>query len=163
MMKSIKILQIWWKKGNNSKMGRSDLHLKCHVSYCHHLASVVVRCKLFQKSSPLKVLDQWKPNLVWITRVSSFKIVSGDAVHQPTWPLLLKIEHRVSRSWHAAHFCNLNLTFISYSFWNIRWKVLKFYKFDEKTPRWVIRFTSKLQGRAAVTKNRTYGKISGFW
>jgi hypothetical protein len=32
---------------------------------CHHLASVVVvRRKLFQKSSPLKVLDQWKPNLV---------------------------------------------------------------------------------------------------
>ena len=30
-----------------------------------------------------------------ITRVSSFKIVSGDAVHQPTWPLLLKIEHMV--------------------------------------------------------------------
>jgi hypothetical protein len=27
--------------------------------------------------------------------VSSFKIVSGDAVHQPTWPLLLKIEHMV--------------------------------------------------------------------
>jgi hypothetical protein len=25
---------------------------------------VVVRRKLFQKSSPLKVLDQWKPNLV---------------------------------------------------------------------------------------------------
>ena len=36
---------------------------KGHVSYCHHLASVVRR-KLFQKSSPLKVLDQWKPNLV---------------------------------------------------------------------------------------------------
>jgi hypothetical protein len=34
------------------------------VSYCHHLASVVLRRKLFQKSSPLKVLDQWKPNLV---------------------------------------------------------------------------------------------------
>jgi hypothetical protein len=68
---------------------------KGHVSYCHHLASVVRR-KPFQKSSPLKVLDQWKPNLVWIiTRVSSFKIVSGDAVHQPTWPLLLKIEHMV--------------------------------------------------------------------
>jgi hypothetical protein len=68
---------------------------KGHVSYCHHLASVVLR-KLFQKSSPLKVLDQWKPNLVWIiTRVSSFKIVSGDAVRQPTWPLLLKIEHMV--------------------------------------------------------------------
>jgi hypothetical protein len=27
--------------------------------------------------------------------VSSFKIVSGDAMHQPTWPLLLKIEHMV--------------------------------------------------------------------
>ena len=59
-------------------------------------SSSVVRRKLFQKSSSLKVLDQWKPNLVWIiTRVSSFKIVSGDAVHQPTWPLLLKIEHMV--------------------------------------------------------------------
>jgi hypothetical protein len=70
---------------------------KGHVSYCHHLASVVVvRRKPFQKSSPLKVQDQWKPNLVWIiTRVSSFKIVSDDAVHQPTWPLLLKIEHMV--------------------------------------------------------------------
>jgi hypothetical protein len=69
---------------------------KGHVSYSHHLASVVVRRKLFQKSSPLKVLDQWKPKLVRIiTRVSSFKIVSGDAVHQPTWPLLLKIEHMV--------------------------------------------------------------------
>ena len=68
---------------------------KGQVSYCHHLASVV-RHKLFQKSSPLKVLDQWKPNLVWIiTKVSSFKCVSGDAVHQPTWLLLLKIEHMV--------------------------------------------------------------------
>jgi hypothetical protein len=39
-------------------------------------------------------------------------------------------------------FVQLNLTFISYSFWNIRRKVLKFYKFDEKraiTPRWVFR------------------------
>ena len=83
---------------------------KGHVSYSHHLVSVVRR-KLFQKSSPLKVLDQWKPNLVWIiTRVSSFKIVSGDALHQPTWPLLLKIEHMVklqvfgnnSKIWHGV-------------------------------------------------------------
>ena len=38
----------------------------------------------------------FKQNLVWIiTRVSGFKIVSCDAVHQPTWPLLLKIEHMV--------------------------------------------------------------------
>ena len=42
-----------------------DPNPKGQVSYCHHLASVVVvRRKLFQKSSPLKVLDQWKPNLV---------------------------------------------------------------------------------------------------
>ena len=70
---------------------------KGHVSYCYHLASVVVvRRKLFKKSSPLKVLDQWKPNLVWIiTMLSSFKIVSGDALHQLTGPLLLKIEHMV--------------------------------------------------------------------
>ena len=54
----------------------------------------IVRRKLFQKSSPLKLLDQLKPNLVWIiTRVSSLIIVFDDAVHQPTWPLLLKIEH----------------------------------------------------------------------
>jgi hypothetical protein len=62
--------------------------------------------------------------------------VSGDAVHQPTWPLLLKIEHMVKLQ--------------VYSFWNIRRKVLKFYKFYEKRaiiPRWVIRFTSKLPGR----------------
>ena len=53
------------------------------------------------------------------------------------------------------NFCNLNLTFISYSFWNIRRKVLKGKKkIDEKgaiTPRWVIKFTSKLQGRKILT------------
>ena len=37
---------------------------KGQVSYCHHLASVVRR-KLFQKSSPLKVLDQTKGNQTW--------------------------------------------------------------------------------------------------
>jgi hypothetical protein len=56
----------------------------------------VVRRKPFQKSSPLKLLDQLNPNLVRIiTSVSSLKIVFGDAVHQPTLPLLLKIEHMV--------------------------------------------------------------------
>jgi hypothetical protein len=39
---------------------------------------------------------------------------------------------RVGRSRHGAHFCNLNLTFISYRFRNIRQKVLKFKKFDVK-------------------------------
>jgi ribosomal protein L32 len=53
---------------------------------------------------------------------------------------------RACRSWHAAHVCCLNLMSISYSFWNKKRKVLKFWKFDEKraiTPRRVIRFTSK--------------------
>jgi phosphorylcholine metabolism protein LicD len=31
------------------------------------------------------------------------------------------------RSWHAEHFCSLNLTSISYSFWNKGRKVIKFY------------------------------------
>jgi hypothetical protein len=56
----------------------------------------VVRRKPFKKSSPLKLLDQLKPNLVWI--ITSFKIVSDDVVHQTTcttWPLWLKIEHMV--------------------------------------------------------------------
>jgi hypothetical protein len=35
---------------------------------------------------------------------------------------------RVGRYWHAAHFCNLNLTSISYRFWNIRRKELKLKK-----------------------------------
>ena len=45
-------------------------------------------------------------------------------------------------------FAVLNLTSISYSYRNTRRKILKFWKFDEKraiTPRWVIRFSSKLQ------------------
>jgi hypothetical protein len=84
-----------YTKSFQSKLFISSPDPKGQVSYCHHLASIVRR-KLFQKSSPLKVLDQWKPNLVRIiTRVSSFKFVSGDAVHQPTWPMLLKIEHIV--------------------------------------------------------------------
>ena len=72
---------------------------------------------------------------------------------------------RVGRSWHAANFCNLNLTFISYSFWNIRWKVLNFfYKFDEKrarTPRWVIRFTSKLQVKKKLIEGSNATHIFG--
>ena len=54
----------------------------------------------------------------------------------------------VGRSWHTEHVWCLNLTSICYSFWNKGRKVLKVWKFDEKkrpiTPRWVIRFTSKL-------------------
>ena len=69
----------------------------------------------------------------------------------------------VGRSWHAAIFCNLNLTC---SFWNIRRNVLFFfYKFGEKrarTPRWVIRFTSKLQVKKKNwSKGRTARRIFG--
>ena len=39
---------------------------------------------------------------------------------------------RVGRSWHVEHVCSLNLTSISYSFWNKGQKVLKFWKFDGK-------------------------------
>ena len=59
---------------------------------------------------------------------------------------------RVGRSYHAEHVCNSNLSSISYSFWNRnkKPKVLKFWKFDEKkraiTPKWVLKFSSKLQG-----------------
>jgi hypothetical protein len=56
---------------------------KCHVRYCHHLASV----------RPL------------------------------TFHILI---------WHSEHVCCLNLTSISYSFWNKGQKVLTFWKFDEK-------------------------------
>ena len=59
---------------------------KGHVSYCHHLASVVRR-KLFQKSSPLKPLGQFKPNLAWvILRGFPLKIMSDDPADQPSWP-----------------------------------------------------------------------------
>jgi hypothetical protein len=58
---------------------------KGHVSYSHHLASVVRR-KLFQKSFPLKVLDQWKPNLVWIitrvTRLTAGVLLPPDHRHE---------------------------------------------------------------------------------
>ena len=68
----------------------------------------------------------------------------------PKWVMGFTSKCRVGRSWHAAHFCNLNLTCISYSFWNKGRKVLKLWKFDEKreiTSKWVMGFTSKLQGR----------------
>ena len=42
--------------------------------------------------------------------------------------IYFKIATRVGRSRHGAHFCNLNLTSISYSFWNIIRKVLKLKK-----------------------------------
>ena len=64
--------------------------------------------------------------------------------------IYFKINCRVGRSWHAEHVSSFNLPSVSYSFWNKGWKVLKFWKCDETraiTPKWVMGFTSKLQGR----------------
>ena len=96
---------------------------KGHVRYCHHLASVVrpltfsyfnlllvpfglqtwpPRLILFsdwlmlKKSSPLKLLGQMEPNLAGSIYVrSSIKLLHLIPFSQQTWPLLLKIEHRV--------------------------------------------------------------------
>ena len=66
-----------------------------HVSYCHHLASVVVIVlNNFQNSSPLTLHDQLEPNLVWMFLwVSCVEMMWGFLIHRKTWPPLLKIEH----------------------------------------------------------------------
>ena len=78
----------------------SSPFLKGNVSFCHHLASVVnVRRKLFQRSSPLKLLNQLQPNFSWmILRVFRIKIVFYLLFPQKRWPSWLKIEHRVKCS-----------------------------------------------------------------
>ena len=55
----------------------------------------------------------------------------------------------VGRSWQAEHVCSLNLTSISYSFWNKGRKVLKFWKFDGK------------KGNNSKIGNGIYFKIAG--
>ena len=54
------------------------------------------------------------------------------------------------RSYYAEHFCNLNFISICYHFQYIRLKVTKNQKFYGKraiTPKRVIGFSSKLEGR----------------
>ena len=49
--------------------------------------------KLFQKSSPLKPLGQFKPKLAWIIlRGFPLKVMSDSHALHPRWPSLLKIE-----------------------------------------------------------------------
>jgi hypothetical protein len=44
-------------------------------------------CKLLKKSSPLKPLGQFKPNLAWIIlRGFPLKVMSDDPADQPSWP-----------------------------------------------------------------------------
>jgi hypothetical protein len=84
----------------------------------------------------------------FITYFGVITLFSSNFQHFNTFhPLFQKLNCMVGRSWHAKHVCNLNLTFISNSFWNTGRKVLKCWKFDEKreiTPKWVRGFTSKL-------------------
>ena len=50
-------------------------------------------CKLFQRSSPLKPLGQFKPSLAWtILRGFPLKVMSDSHALHPRWPPLLKIE-----------------------------------------------------------------------
>jgi hypothetical protein len=51
---------------------------------------------MLKKSSPLKLLGQMEPNLAGSIYVrSSIKLLHLIPFGQQTWPLLLKIEHRV--------------------------------------------------------------------
>jgi hypothetical protein len=65
---------------------------------CELLPSLGARrrpSKLFQKSSSLKPLNQFEPNLTTIIlRMSSLKIVSDVPADQRTWLPLLKVKHR---------------------------------------------------------------------
>jgi hypothetical protein len=73
-------------------------------AYCQdwfHLAKLFQRRRLKYekvngKSSPLKLLGQMEPNLAGSIYVrSSIKVLHLIPFGQQTWPLLLKIEHRV--------------------------------------------------------------------
>jgi hypothetical protein len=51
-------------------------------------------CKLFQKSSPLKPMGQFKPNWPIIILIGfSLKVMFDDPAEQPSWPPCLLIEH----------------------------------------------------------------------
>jgi hypothetical protein len=57
---------------------------------------------MLNKSSPLKLLGQMEPNLAGSIYVrSSIKLLHLIPFGQQTWPLLLKIEHRVGRTTDA--------------------------------------------------------------
>jgi hypothetical protein len=62
----------------------------------------------------------------------SFKIVSGDAVHQPTWPLLLKMEHMVKLQVfgnNSKTVSNIkNLTWIQIAFHSVVLKTISHFK-----------------------------------
>jgi hypothetical protein len=91
------------------------------------------------------VLIKFKMTLPWKPRYQNNEV---------GWCPLLLCNGNSSSYYTVVGWCIAILRFfftiLLLAFWNIRRKALKFYKFDEKraiTPRWVIIFTSKLQGR----------------
>ena len=60
------------------------------------IANLTEKSSIFiKKSSPLKPLSLFKPNLIRIIlRGFALKIMFDDPANPPTWQLLLKIEHR---------------------------------------------------------------------
>jgi hypothetical protein len=113
-----------------------------------------LNCKNVQH---VEIYSPWNFKVNPITHFGVISLFSSNFQNFNTFrPLFQKLSEtdgllkhcKVGRSRHGAHICNLNLTSISYRFWNKGRKVLKYWQFDEKraiTPRWVIRFTSKLQ------------------
>ena len=129
------------KKGQQLQDGYSDLPQNCRVGRSWHAAHF---CNLNLTSISYSFWNiRWK-----ILKLEKKKIKKGQQLQDGYSDLLQNC--RVCRSWHTEHVCSLNSTSISYSFWNKGRTVLQFRKFDEKraiTPKWVMGFTSKLQGR----------------
>ena len=90
---------------NGTKLGRKHLY-KVLYKVLHFVpfrqqiwpprAILVSDWLMLKKSSPLKLLGQMEPNLAGSIYVrSSIKLLHLIPFGQQTWPLLLKIEHRV--------------------------------------------------------------------
>jgi hypothetical protein len=71
---------------------------------------------MLKKSSPLKLLGQMEPNLAGSICVrSSIKFLHLVPFGQQTWPLLLKIEHKIMVKLHV--FGNNSKTLIISEIW----------------------------------------------
>jgi hypothetical protein len=62
--------------------------LSGHVGWCTASPDTILELDTL-------MMIQTKFGFHWSSTFRGEEIVSGDAVHQPTWPLLLKIEHMV--------------------------------------------------------------------
>jgi hypothetical protein len=136
---------------------------------------------LKKSSPPLKLLGQMEPNLAGSIYVRcSIKFLYLVPFGQQTWPLLLKIEHGMGRNEefyrgpYIDAFCQVWFH-LAQLFQRSR---LKYEKLTDgrRTPSdgntshlcKILYKTSSFNSirptnMAAVTKNRTYGKIAHFW